>query len=161
MGLRSVCLAATQVSFLSLALSLGCGDSQSSPAGGMQTSISPMGNAGASAGPSPGAMSMTPSSEMPGDMPPVGGRVWFADDFESGASSNWDLTPGAGASFSVVVEPGTTNHVLQYTAGGSTDNLVALLADAVWAQTESKAGVTPLADYYVQARFKPQTNGTT
>jgi pectate lyase len=98
---------------------------------------------------------------LPGDEPPAGSPIWFSDDFESGTTTNWDLTPGAGATFAVALEPGTENHVLQYTAGSSIDNLIALVTDAAWAATEAAAGVTPLADYYVQARVKPQTNGTT
>jgi pectate lyase len=95
-----------------------------------------------------------------GDAPTMNG-IWFNDDFESGNSANWDLSPGEGATFAVAVEPGTENHVLQYTAGGSIDNLIALISDAAWATAEAAAGVTPLADYYVQARVKPQTNSTT
>jgi len=107
-------------------------------------------------------MNVTPPGEMPaGPIAMPGSRVWFIDDFESGSASNWELTPGAGASFNVVTEPGSANHVLQYTAGSSIDNLIALLSDAAWAQTEARAGATPLGDYYVQARIKPQTNGTT
>jgi pectate lyase len=98
---------------------------------------------------------------LPVDAPPTPNPIWFSDDFESGNSANWDLTPGAGAAFAVALEPGTENHVLQYTAGSSIDNLIALVTDAAWATTEAAAGAVPLADYYVQARVKPQTNGTT
>jgi pectate lyase len=120
--------------------------------------------------PSPGVQS---PGEGPGD-PALGGNalpaagdpqalnpIWFSDDFENESSANWDLTPGAGATFAIAVEPGTVNHVLQYTAGSSIDNLIALVSDAAWAAAEAAAGVTPLADYYVQARVKPQTNSTT
>ncbi len=107
-----------------------------------------------------------PGEVTPGEMPmgmdpPARGPVWFSDDFESESTENWELTPGTGASFSVVVEPGSTNRALAYTAGSTTDNLIALITDAAWARTETNAGVSPLGDYSVQARIKPQVNGTT
>jgi pectate lyase len=114
----------------------------------------------------PGENSNPDAPMLGGDMsPPVAepskSPIWFSDDFESGSTANWDLTPGAGAAFAVALEPGSDNHVLQYTAGSSIDNLIALVTDAAWASTEAAAGSAPLADYYVQARVKPQTNGTT
>ncbi|MEN3112078.1 pectinesterase family protein [Uliginosibacterium paludis] len=82
--------------------------------------------------------------------------AWFCDDFQSGTADKWDLTPGTGASFAVVDEPGSDgNKVLQYTAGTTSNNLIALLKDSQW------AGVSNKADYYVEARIKPQINGTT
>ena len=153
------------ISVLPLLLSFACQDSAPSrrspdstrapAAPGMATGMPATGSAGAT--------SVTPPGELPGGTNDTAASagVWFRDDFESGTAANWDLTPGAGATFSVVTEPGTTNHVLQYAAGSSIDNLVALLSDAAWAQVEASAGASPLADYYVQARVKAQTNGTT
>jgi len=163
---------------LPVGLALGCGDeSNAPPPGGETPGPTPSGDEPADRpvlDPPPGAGVDTPGEALNPDDPELGGEmlpggeetprpneIWFSDDFESGASSNWDLTPGEGASFAVVVEPGTENRVLQYTAGGSIDNLIALVSDAAWAATEAAAGVTPLADYYVEARMKPQTNSTT
>jgi pectate lyase len=152
---------------LPLPLALACDDGSSQNPGASPAPIDT-----APAGDPPPVRSDTPAG-MPGDSAlggelPQGGEVipgavgvWFRDDFEGGTSANWDLTPGEGASFAVAVEPGTDNHVLQYTAGGSIDNLIALISDAAWAATEAAAGVTPLADYYVEARIKPQQNSTT
>jgi pectate lyase len=164
---------------LPLALALGCGNGSSqnpsttSP-GTMPPNPSPDDGPGDNpetnppgAGvDSPGEALNPEDPELGGEMPPGGEEtppsgVWFRDDFESGTTANWELTPGEGASFAVAVEPGTENHVLQYTAGGSIDNLIALVSDAAWASTEAAAGVAPLADYYVEARIKPQTNSTT
>lgn len=80
---------------------------------------------------------------------------WFCDDFQSGTSDNWDLAPGTG-SFSVVDEPGVSgNKVLQYTAGSTNGGVIALVKDSAWAKVSNKA------DYYVEARIKPQINSTT
>jgi polygalacturonase len=76
----------------------------------------------------------------------------FHDDFEAG-SGQWDLLPLAGpvgGSFSVVSDG---SQVLKYTAG-SVGGVIALVKDSAW------TGVTT-GDYYVEARIKPQTNGTT
>lgn len=164
---------------LPLALALGCGDGSSQnppssvPPDTMQPSAPPDAVPGDMPATDPPGVD-APGEELNPDDPELGGEmmpggegttppssVWFRDDFESNSTSNWDLTPGDGASFAVAVEPGTENHVLQYTAGGSVDNLIALITDAAWASTEAAAGVTPLADYYVEARIKPQTNSTT
>lgn len=81
--------------------------------------------------------------------------AWFCDDFQSGTADKWNLTPGAGGAFAVVDEPGSDgNKVLQYTAG-SAGGVIATLTDAAW------AGVSNKGDYYVEARIKPQINGTT
>jgi pectate lyase len=153
---------AIALSLLAATLSLACDDSAALRANPAQTpsTSKPGESSGASGMPSPGGGSGGMNA-TPGETPMADAHIWFAEDFESGSTGNWDLTPGAGASFSVVTEPGGSNHVLQYTAGSSTDNLVALLSDNAWAQTEARAGSTPLADYYVQARVKPQVNGTT
>jgi pectate lyase len=159
-------------SLLPLGLALGCGNgsSQNPPgASPAPTDTAPVGEPPPSGGAgTPGEGTNPDGSELGGDMlpggedgPPQASAAWFSDDFESGTSDNWDLTPGEGASFAVVVEPGTDNHVLQYTAGGSIDNLIALISDAAWSATEAAAGVTPLADYFVEARVKPQQNSTT
>ncbi len=87
------------------------------------------------------------------------GTEYFCDDFQSGNSNNWTLTPGTGASFAVVPEPGnTSNNVLQYTAG-SAGGVIALINDSVW--NTAMASVANPGDYYVEARIMPQTNGTT
>jgi pectate lyase len=166
---------ATVGSLLPLALALACGgDPRREPSGDVPTD-DPASDAPPADGAAPAA-SDSPSSEdsdptqlaapvdqpgAPVAEPPLRNPVWFTDDFEDGTTANWDLTPGAGAAFAVALEPGTANHVLQYTAGSSTDNLIALITDTAWAATEVNAGTTPLADYYVQARVKPRVNGTT
>lgn len=85
-----------------------------------------------------------------------GNGIWFCDGFQSGTADNWDLTPGdANASFAVVDEPGVAgNKVLQYTAGKA-GGVVALIKDSVWARMPDPA------NYYVEARIKPQNNSTT
>ncbi|MCE3263518.1 MAG: hypothetical protein K0R43_2597 [Pseudoduganella sp.] len=85
--------------------------------------------------------------------PPSG--LYFCDDFQSGSPANWDLLPVAGpnGSFSVKAEAiGASNLVLQYTAA-STGGVLALLKPAAMANV-------PSGDYFVEARIKPQTNGT-
>lgn len=89
------------------------------------------------------------------------GTEWFCDDFQSQAADNWDIyaNPTANTGSLTVVPdvnvPG--NYVLQYTAGSVVGNVIALLKDSVW--TTAMASHT--GDYYVEARIKPQTNGTT
>ncbi len=87
--------------------------------------------------------------------------VWFSDGFEDEASDDWNLMPGEDAKFAIVQEPGESNHVLRYTAGSTTDNLIALMSDAAWQKTTANAGVEELRDYYFEARIKPQNNGIT
>jgi pectate lyase len=80
---------------------------------------------------------------------------WFCDDFQSGSVDKWDLAPGTG-SFGVVEEPDRAgNKVLQYTAGSTNGGVIALVKDTAWANVSNKA------DYYVEARIKPQINSTT
>lgn len=88
--------------------------------------------------------------------PATGNGLYFCDDFQNGSSANWDLLPMAGpnGSFSVKAENvGATNKVLAYTAA-TTGGVLALLKPAAMA-------AIPGADYYVEARIKPQTNSTT
>ena len=82
--------------------------------------------------------------------------LYFCDDFQNGSSAKWDLLPVAGAngSFSVVSETtGSTNKVMQYTAA-STGGILALIK-------ASEMGNVPSGDYFVEARIRPMTNGTT
>jgi pectate lyase len=82
--------------------------------------------------------------------------LYFCDDFQNGSSAKWDLLPvtGPNGSFSVPVESaGSTNRVLQYTAATS-GGVLALLKPAEMAKI-------PSGDYYVEARIRPMTNGTT
>ncbi|WP_377704460.1 pectinesterase family protein [Pseudoduganella sp. UC29_71] len=82
--------------------------------------------------------------------------LYFCDDFQNGSSANWDLLPVAGAngSFSVKAETvGGTNKVMQYTAA-TTGGVLALLKSSAMA-------AVPSGDYFVEARIKPLTNGTT
>lgn len=80
--------------------------------------------------------------------------LYFCDDFQAGTTSNWTFTPGTGA-FSVVAETvGSANKVLQYGAGNTTGNVIAL------ANAASLVNV-PSGDYYLEARIRPMTNGTT
>jgi pectate lyase len=82
--------------------------------------------------------------------------LYFCDDFQDGATGKWNLLPVAGpnGSFRVTEEAaGSASKVLQYTAAG-TGGLLALV------KPEAFAGV-PSADYYVEARIRPMTNGTT
>jgi pectate lyase len=86
--------------------------------------------------------------------PPSG--LYFCDDFQSGTSANWDLLPVAGpnGSFSVKAEAiGAANMLMQYTAA-TTGGVLALLKPAAMANV-------PNGDYFVEARIKPLTNGTT
>lgn len=83
--------------------------------------------------------------------------LYFCDDFQGGTSAKWDLAPvGTGAAFSVVTEASpSTNKVLQYTAGNvGTGGVIALVKPSAW------TGV-PSANYYLEARIRPMTNGTT
>lgn len=82
--------------------------------------------------------------------------LYFCDDFQNGSSAKWDLLPVAGpnGAFSVVAEAaGSASKVLQYTAA-STGGILALIKT-------SEMGGVPSADYYVEARIRPMTNGTT
>ncbi|WP_228893232.1 pectinesterase family protein [Pseudoduganella aquatica] len=82
--------------------------------------------------------------------------LYFCDDFQNGSSANWDLLTVAGAngSFSVKAETATgSNKVMQYTAA-TTGGVLATL------KTTAMASV-PSGDYFVEARIKPLTNGTT
>lgn len=82
--------------------------------------------------------------------------LYFCDDFQDGTSGKWNLLPVAGpnGSFKVVNElVGGANKVLQYTAA-STGGVLALV------KPEAFGGV-PSGDYYVEARIRPMTNGTT
>jgi pectate lyase len=82
--------------------------------------------------------------------------LYFCDDFQDGATTKWDLlpVPGPNGSFSVPSEvAGSANKVLQYTAA-STGGVLALI------KTAAMGGV-PSGDYFVEARIRPMTNGTT
>ncbi|CAN7268429.1 pectinesterase family protein [Pseudoduganella sp. LjRoot289] len=82
--------------------------------------------------------------------------LYFCDDFQNGSSDNWDLLPLAGpnGTFSVKAENvGATNKVLQYTAA-TTGGVLALIKS-------SAMTAVPSGDYFVEARIKPLTNGTT
>jgi pectate lyase len=82
--------------------------------------------------------------------------LYFCDDFQDGATGKWNLLPVAGpnGSFRVTEEAaGSASKVLQYTAAG-TGGVLALV------KPEAFPGV-PSADYYVEARIRPMTNGTT
>jgi pectate lyase len=82
--------------------------------------------------------------------------LYFCDDFQDGSTARWNLLPVAGpnGSFKVVEEAaGSASKVLQYTAAG-TGGVLALV------KPEAFSGV-PSADYYVEARIRPMTNGTT
>ncbi|QGZ38205.1 pectate lyase [Pseudoduganella flava] len=86
--------------------------------------------------------------------PPSG--LYFCDDFQGGGTGKWDLLPvvGPNGSFRVQDEvAGSANKVLQYTAS-STGGVLALMKD-------SALGAVPSGDYYVEARIRPMTNGTT
>jgi pectate lyase len=101
-----------------------------------------------------GSGNVTPDVTVTLACPPSG--LYFCDDFQNGSSSNWNLLPVAGAngSFSVKAESiGATNMVMQYTAA-STGGVLALLKPAAMS-------AVPTGDYYVEARIKPMTNGTT
>jgi pectate lyase len=82
--------------------------------------------------------------------------LYFCDDFQNGTSSNWDLLPVAGpnGAFAVKAETvGGENKVLQYTAA-STGGVLALVKPSAF-------GGVPSGDYFVEARIRPMTNGTT
>ncbi|MDB5920997.1 MAG: hypothetical protein JWR40_5231 [Massilia sp.] len=82
--------------------------------------------------------------------------LYFCDDFQNGATAKWDLLPLAGpnGSFSVPAEvAGSANKVLQYTAAG-TGGVLALIKPGALA-------AVPSGNYYVEARIRPMTNGTT
>jgi pectate lyase len=82
--------------------------------------------------------------------------LYFCDDFQDGTAAKWDLLPIAGpnGSFSVTAEvAGSSNKVLQY-AAASTGGVLALV------KPDAFTGV-PSGDYYVEARIRPMTNGTT
>ncbi|CAN7566427.1 pectinesterase family protein [Massilia sp. LjRoot122] len=82
--------------------------------------------------------------------------LYFCDDFQDGSSAKWNLKPlpGPNGSFSVRSEiEGGVNKVLQYSAA-STGGILALV------KPEAFGGV-PSGDYFVEARIRPMTNGTT
>ncbi|WP_338763057.1 pectinesterase family protein [Massilia sp. METH4] len=82
--------------------------------------------------------------------------LYFCDDFQNGSAAKWNLlpVPGPNGSFRVQDEvSGSANKVLQYTAA-TTGGVLALI------KPEALANV-PSADYYVEARIRPMTNGTT
>ncbi|MDQ7989317.1 MAG: pectinesterase family protein [Candidatus Dactylopiibacterium sp.] len=124
----------------------GAGGSSSSTAPEAEVCVPP---AAASSSSSVSPVATTPVEPLA--CPP---DAWFCDNFQSGTADKWDLTPGTGGAFAVLDEPGSHgNKVLQYTAG-TAGGVIALLKDSEW------AGVNR-ADYYVEARIKPQINGTT
>jgi pectate lyase len=82
--------------------------------------------------------------------------LYFCDDFQSGSTALWNLLPlsGPNGTFGVTDEAaGSASKVLQYTAA-STGGILALV------KPDAFAGV-PSADYYVEARIRPMSNGTT
>jgi pectin methylesterase-like acyl-CoA thioesterase len=82
--------------------------------------------------------------------------LYFCDDFQDGTSAKWDLLPVAGPNGSFSVKPelvGGENKVLQYTAA-STGGVLALVKPGAF-------GGVPSGDYFVEARIRPMTNGTT
>ena len=82
--------------------------------------------------------------------------LYFCDDFQSGAATKWDLLPVAGpnGAFSVPAEvAGSANKVLQYTAA-TTGGVLALIKS-------SALTAVPSGNYFVEARIRPMTNGTT
>ncbi len=84
--------------------------------------------------------------------------VYFSEDFESGTTDNWDLTPNADGAFTVESTTdyqGATTKALKYTAGSTASNaVIALLKNSVWT-----AKVGSKTDYYVEARIRPLANG--
>ncbi|WUR10988.1 pectinesterase family protein [[Empedobacter] haloabium] len=89
-----------------------------------------------------------------GACPPSG--LYFCDDFQAGTAAQWDLLPlpGPNGAFRVQDEvAGSANKLLQYTAA-STGGVLALLKPGALA-------AVPGGDYYVEARIRPLTNGTT
>ncbi|MDB5790440.1 MAG: hypothetical protein JWQ80_464 [Massilia sp.] len=82
--------------------------------------------------------------------------LYFCDDFQAGTSAKWDLlpVPGPNGAFSVPSElAGAANKVLQYTAASTGGVLALVKQDAM--------GAVPSGDYFVEARIRPMTNGTT
>ncbi|HEX8601572.1 MAG TPA: hypothetical protein VF774_02930, partial [Pseudoduganella sp.] len=82
--------------------------------------------------------------------------VYFCDDFQGGTTAKWDLLPVAGPNGSFRVQDevaGSANKVLQYTAA-STGGVLALIKG-------SALGAVPSGDYFVEARIRPMTNGST
>jgi pectate lyase len=82
--------------------------------------------------------------------------LYFCDDFQSGGTAKWNLLPvsGPNGTFGVTEEAaGSASKVLQYTAA-STGGVLALV------KPDAFSGV-PSADYYVEARIRPMTNGST
>ena len=77
--------------------------------------------------------------------------ILFSEDFEAGGGS-WDFLPlpGPNGAFSIASD-GTS--VLKYTAG-NVGGVLALVKDVAWAPVGT-------GSYYVEARIKPQNNGTT
>lgn len=82
--------------------------------------------------------------------------LYFCDDFQDGTTNKWNLLPltGPNGKFGVLPDvTNTDNKVLQYTAA-STGGVLALVNPAAF------TGVTS-PDYYVEARIRPMSNGTT
>jgi hypothetical protein len=88
--------------------------------------------------------------------------VWIHDDFESGNTDNWNLTPvgvyappsGPSAPFTLIEDPNAAgNHVLLYAAGDAGGAPIMTLTDAAW------SAVPDQTNYYIQARINSrQTN---
>lgn len=86
---------------------------------------------------------------------PAGG-LYFCDDFQDGTANKWNLLPltGPNGKFSVLSDvTNTDNKVLQY-AAATTGGVLALVNPTAF------TGVTS-PDYYVEARIRPMSNGTT
>jgi pectate lyase len=82
--------------------------------------------------------------------------LYFCDDFQNASTDKWNLLPVAGpnGTFGVTDEAaGSASKVLQYTAA-STGGVLALVKPDAFANV-------PSGDYYVEARIRPMTNGTT
>ncbi|QBE65924.1 pectinesterase family protein [Pseudoduganella lutea] len=82
--------------------------------------------------------------------------LYFCDDFQGGTAAKWDLLPAPGPNGSFRVQDevaGSANKVLQYTAA-STGGVLALIKPAALDKV-------PSGDYFVEARIRPMTNGTT
>lgn len=135
--------------FSALALT-GCGGSSGDDSGSSSTASNSSSSIAAS----------------PQTCPATSSTLYFCDDFQTGTSDNWTLTPnGSDATFAVVDATdvnGATTKALQYTAGTLsvsstvTNGVVALLKDSVWTSKVGSKG-----DYYVEMRIQPQTNSTT
>ncbi|GAB4059356.1 hypothetical protein [Uliginosibacterium sediminicola] len=142
-SVRSIVLSAFLLPMLA-----ACGGNGSDSSSGTTSASS------SSATSSAASSSSSSSSSATASVCPTTG-LYFCDDFQAGNSDKWDLTPGTG-SFAVVDDPGVSgNKVLQYTAGSTNGNVIALLKDSEWTKVTNKA------DYYVEARIKPQINSTT